>query len=225
MTDADRVKLLHGPYRTPRFRLGRVVMDEVRGEVVVCGLTDARIPWPVGKRGRARSLVVCGGLVKALQRESGQAVAYWWGITPHTVSRWRRSLGVGPLTEGTRRLFRQHYAEVVTPEVFAKAVRAANTPEANAKKAEADQGRPLSPRARKAFDRRGRTHTAAARAKMSVAQKARGHLPPGCKGPAWTPEEDELVRTLSPDEAARRTGRSLFGVYCRRYRLKRLTPS
>ena len=26
-------------------------MDEVRGEVVICGLSAAPIPWPVGKRG------------------------------------------------------------------------------------------------------------------------------------------------------------------------------
>jgi hypothetical protein len=33
----------------------------------------------------------------------------------------------------------------------------------------------------------------------------------------WTPEEDELVRTLPPAEAARRTGRSLAAVYQRRH--------
>jgi hypothetical protein len=31
----------------------------------------------------------------------------------------------------------------------------------------------------------------------------------------WTPEEDELVRTLPPAEAARRAGRSLLAVYAR----------
>jgi hypothetical protein len=31
----------------------------------------------------------------------------------------------------------------------------------------------------------------------------------------WTPGEDELVRTLPPAEAARRTGRSLLAVYAR----------
>jgi hypothetical protein len=54
MEDADRFKLLFGPYQTPRFRYGQAVSCQARGEVTVCGLTDATIPWPVGKRGRAR---------------------------------------------------------------------------------------------------------------------------------------------------------------------------
>jgi hypothetical protein len=37
MTDADRYRLLNGPYTAPRWRYGRVVMDEVRGEVTVVG--------------------------------------------------------------------------------------------------------------------------------------------------------------------------------------------
>jgi hypothetical protein len=35
-------------------------------------------------------------------------------------------------------------------------------------------------------------------------------------GQPWTPEEDELVRALPPEEAARRTGRSPRAVYGRR---------
>ncbi len=35
-------------------------------------------------------------------------------------------------------------------------------------------------------------------------------------GRAWTPGEDDLVRTLPPAEVARRTGRSLLAVYVRR---------
>src|SRR4051794_22616585 len=65
MTDADRYRLLKGPYRTPRWRSGRVVMDEVRGEVTVVGLTAGRIPWPVGKRGRAKAPVVAAGPAQA----------------------------------------------------------------------------------------------------------------------------------------------------------------
>jgi len=56
MPNPNVYRLLFGPYRPPRCRLGRILKCEVRGEVIVCGMTDARIPWPVGKRGRARSL-------------------------------------------------------------------------------------------------------------------------------------------------------------------------
>jgi hypothetical protein len=70
VTDPERLKLLlllFGPYRTPRFRYGQAVFCEARGEVSICGLTDARIPWPIGKRGQGRSLVVVLDLAKAVR--------------------------------------------------------------------------------------------------------------------------------------------------------------
>jgi hypothetical protein len=43
----DRVRLLHGPYQAPALEKGdraaRLYRD---GDVVVCGRSDARIPWP-----------------------------------------------------------------------------------------------------------------------------------------------------------------------------------
>ena len=39
-------------YRTPRFRIGRAVFCEVRGQIVITGITKAPIPWPIGKGGR-----------------------------------------------------------------------------------------------------------------------------------------------------------------------------
>jgi hypothetical protein len=58
MEDADRFRLL-GKYRTPRFRIGQRVRCLVRGEMVITGMTDAPIPWPIGKDGaRRHSLIV-----------------------------------------------------------------------------------------------------------------------------------------------------------------------
>src|SRR6516165_4814506 len=96
MNDSERFRLL-GKYRTPRFRYGRKVLCAVRGEVTIVGMTDAPIPWPIGKRGRGRSLVVFKDLAKALRRESNQAICQWWGITPQTVSKWRKALGIGQI--------------------------------------------------------------------------------------------------------------------------------
>src|SRR5947209_16955993 len=81
-------KLLFGPYRTPRFRYGSVVFCEVRGEGIITGLTDAPIPWPlgkVGKRGRARALSVYRRFADADRLESASAGAHCWGVTPQTV--------------------------------------------------------------------------------------------------------------------------------------------
>jgi hypothetical protein len=80
MEDADRFRLL-GTYRTPRFRIGQRVRCLVRGEVIITGMTDAPIPWPIGKSGRRRSLVVYKGLARAIRREANQAVCHWWGLT------------------------------------------------------------------------------------------------------------------------------------------------
>jgi hypothetical protein len=102
--DADRFRLRFGPYRTPRFRYGKMAWCEVRGDVRIVGLSDAPIPWPIGQKGRARSLVVFGDLAKAVRREAGIAVAHHWGVTGQTVKKWRKVLDVGPLTEGTHQL-------------------------------------------------------------------------------------------------------------------------
>jgi hypothetical protein len=53
---------------------------------------------------------------------------------------------------------------------------------------------------------------------MSESQKRRWREGP-LAARLWKAREDELVKTLSPAEAARRTGRSLRAVYARRLRL------
>jgi hypothetical protein len=61
MEDAERFRLL-GKYRTPRFRFGRKALCEIRAEVTICGMTDALIPWPIGKARRGRtSLIISQG--------------------------------------------------------------------------------------------------------------------------------------------------------------------
>ena len=214
MDDAERFKLHFGPYRTPRFRYGQKVFCEVHGEVTVCGVTEGPIPWPVGKKkGRRRSLVVYKGLAKAVRRASGQAVAHWWGVNPHRVSAWRKALGVDPTTEGTRRLRRDYVAEPWWAAARQKGHRAPGRAERIAASMRG-KTRPahVVEAVRKAH--LGMHHTAEARAKMSEAHRRRGWV--GRGDPVWTAPEDELVRTLPPEEAARRTGRTLSAVYTRR---------
>jgi hypothetical protein len=45
------------------------------------------------------------------------------------------------------------------------------------------------------------------------------YLQPGYNGPRWTEEEDQLIRTLPPAQAAARTGRTMHAVYRRRHHL------
>jgi hypothetical protein len=109
MTDADRYPLLFGPYQAPRFRVGGTLTCELRGAVTVTGVSKAPIPWPqVHAKPRRPSLVVCGGLSKALRRESGIAIAHWWGSHPVTVYEWRRRLGLsGVANRGMAQLNRR----------------------------------------------------------------------------------------------------------------------
>jgi hypothetical protein len=218
MTDAERVKLLHGPYRTPRFRYGGVLRCELRGELVVTGLTDAPIQWPLGRRPgrneRARSLILCGDLAEAVRRESATAVAYHFGVTAQTVSLWRRALGVGHVNEGTHRL-RSDLAYEPGPTAGREKGQAKNSDTARrAKIAAAKRGKPRPPHVIEAMrkGRLGTPHSAEARAKMSAAHKRRGTRPPKAGRP-WTAEEEALVRQLPPAEVARRSGRTLKAVY------------
>jgi hypothetical protein len=92
MPNADRYRLHFGPYRTPIFKYGDVVICDVRGQVEIVGLSGGRIPWLLGKRGSARALVLCGALAKAVRLEA---------VSAQTVKLWRRAIGLGPTTAGT----------------------------------------------------------------------------------------------------------------------------
>ena len=137
MSDADRFRLLFGPYGTPRVRIGRTLTCEVRDtDVIVIGYSGAPIPWPIGqRRGRgARALVVYGGLADAVRRESNQAVAHWFGVTPQTVTKWRKCLTVSRANESTHRL---HHDPALEPGVAAGRAKA----RAQAQDPQADAGR------------------------------------------------------------------------------------
>ena len=119
-----RHKLI-GRYRTPRFRIGDVVTCGMRGDVRIVGLSDARIPWPIGQAlGKgARGPVVYADLAEALATESNVSICHWWGVTGQTVRKWRRALGIGPHTEGSRRLRAAYGADPVASAARAEGLR------------------------------------------------------------------------------------------------------
>jgi hypothetical protein len=221
MDDAHRFRLL-GTYRTPRFRIGQRVRCLVRGEVIITGMTKAPIPWPIARGGRGRhSLVVYKGLARAVRREAEQAICRWWGVRTTTVWKWRKALGVGIATAGTSRLHRTYATSDAAIVAGLRKGRAkARDPKRRRKIAAAKRGKPRPPHVREAIGRsqRGKTNSEESRRKMSEAHRRRGTLVPGTI--PWTRKEDELVRTLPAEEVAKKTGRSLSGVYARRRRLR-----
>lgn len=139
MKHADRFRLL-GTYRTPRVRLGEVIPCEARDcDLVVVEITNARIPWPVGRRkGQAgKSLIVFGELAEAVRRESNQAVCHWFGITTQTVSKWRKAFGIIQTNPGTHRLRADYCDEPWAKRARKKGQAKAQDPERRRKIAEA----------------------------------------------------------------------------------------
>jgi hypothetical protein len=133
MRDSERFRLRFGPYRTPRFRYGAAVDDLRFGRVRIAGISEARIAWPYRKKGMPKTLILYGDLAKAVRRESNQAVAFWWGVTPQTVTAWRKALGVRPTTAGTSELRSAHFHEPWAKRAQKKAVAKARDPERRAK--------------------------------------------------------------------------------------------
>ncbi len=146
MIDSERFKLLYGPYIPPKCRVGDKLPCEYRGrEVMVRGMSDGLIQWPSTRRRGAHSLVLCGELIRAVERESEIAVAHHWGVRQEMVWKWRRALKVPAMTLGSRRLRVEYASETLTPEVRSKARDAMHSPDVRAKLSAVRTGRPVHP--------------------------------------------------------------------------------
>lgn len=111
MSRAHRYFLVKGPYRSVRAKVGVPIADRIRGEVTPDGITEGHrstadgvpLAWPYTTGpGGSITLVVCADMERAVRIESVQAVAQIWGVHRKTAYRWRRALGVGRATPGTR---------------------------------------------------------------------------------------------------------------------------
>lgn len=233
MAPSDPHRLLYGPYRPPRCRVGSVLTCELRGDMRVTGMSDRPIPWPVGfpvgaPRGNKGSpaLIVCGGLAQAIRRESNLAVSRAWGVNPATVSKWRRALGVERQNEGTQQVWRERFPDRMSEEARARGVERAASPESSAKRSAALKGRKKSPEAvaKTAAFWTGRQRSPEHRRKISETLRRIGHRPPWLN-PAWSAEEDELLGTMPDAEVAARTGRTVSAVGMRRRKLRIPSPS
>ena len=142
-------------------------------------------------------------------------------MTPQTVTKWRKALGVGRATAGTVALHRDYFREPWAERAQAKAHAKAGDPGRRAKISAAMHGKPRPAHVVEAMRERmlGTKHSDKTRRKMSDAHKRRG-TPPSAAGVAWTAAEDELVRALPAADVAARTGRTLAAVYLRRRTLK-----
>jgi hypothetical protein len=165
---------------------------------------------------KSQSNATCKLRTLHFRRESSIAVQYWWGVGSDTVYRWRKALGVEARTEGTRAIMSAYAKEPRTDAIRAKAWAKAQDPERCAKIAAAMRARSPPPQLLKALHEgnRGRHHSEETRRKMSETHRRLGTRPP--HGREWLPEEDALLRKLSPREVVNRTGRSMASIIKRR---------
>lgn len=211
MNTHERFKLMAGPYAAPLVKHGDIVNCAVHGLLIVCGMTNGRISWPIGKKGpreRQRCIIVTGDLVAAIQKEAAITVCHWWGVSQASVTRWRKSLAVPLSNDGTHRLRHEYALEPGIRAGFEKALAKANEPEARAKVAAARRKWTMPEKTRRLLSdqRKGKKLSEEHRRKIATANQ--GRIPVWVTRP-WTPEEDELVRTLPTAEVMRLTGRSL----------------
>lgn len=205
LRDEERYRLLYGPYEPPLVKRGFLV-DAVRGKVRFGTFSNGRIPWPKAKRqGKSGSggFILCGDLLRALERESSPAISHHWGVSHSTVSNWRRALELKGRTAGAQRL-------------VDLGVELARLPQSRKKISEAARGRTLSPaRKSKLFAgiREGWRERFEAR---RAAYRRTGRFPKATKSDPWIPEEEKLLPKLSAAELARVIGRSAGSIRAHR---------
>ncbi|MBV9469610.1 MAG: helix-turn-helix transcriptional regulator [Abitibacteriaceae bacterium] len=133
MKDEERYKLLFGPYKSPKVQIGDQMVDEIRGPVVVGTWSKGKIPWPCIRTAGRSAFVLTGDLVEAVKNESSLAIQYWWGVSPSTVHRWRKTLGTDQYNEGTLRLHREWKPEKISAADARRGQRKGASPESRAK--------------------------------------------------------------------------------------------
>lgn len=192
-------ELIAGPYLPPPCRVGDWIDDEIDGRLEVGGWTTAPISWPRRKKTGKASLILTEELARAVRTESSEAISFWWGVSTAKVWMWRKALGVGRVTEGTRKLLQERTG--VPPEAAARGRAAAAAPEVVARMAETKRGRPASPQTREAL-------LLAAKAKKPTGWGIKANawmlgreLPALHYGP-WSDEEDSKLRELANRKAS-----------------------
>src|SRR5262245_57064510 len=141
MVTIDRHKLHFGPYSTPQFCYGTTVKCMINGDVIISGMSDGPLAWPMSTRQGGHCLILYEDLARAVEREAACAVAHWFGVSTWTVRKWRRALEVPDRNEGDRLLKRQ-YARGENGRLARRAaLSTATDPERRAKISAAQRGR------------------------------------------------------------------------------------
>jgi hypothetical protein len=222
----ERFKLHQVPFVPPTVHIGETINCVIHGPQPVLGFSDGRIAWPLIRAAHGGRAVpaLAGSLIKAVRRESKQAIVYWWGVSEKTVWRWRNALDVPSHNEGTLDLRRAYAAESLhTPAAKERAAESARDPKRRAQASAQFKGQPRSPEviAKMSAALSGRVFNAEWRRRIAAEKRLAALRYRACGRP-WAPAEDAIVLRLEARRAARRVGRSLRAVVARqRFLLRR----
>jgi len=212
--------LIGAPYEPPACHVGDWLDDEIDGRLQVGGWTAAPIPWPRRKKTGRPSLILTDDLARAVRTESVDAICHWWGVRPTKVWMWRRALGVGRITDGTRALLQERTG--VPAAAAARGRAKAAEPASRAKMAATKRGRPAHPSTKAALLFAARRRKGAVWGVKANAAMLRRSLPP-LHHNAWTAEEDALLLINYGRRPAAAIGvllgRSVPAVYARALQL------
>jgi hypothetical protein len=154
--------------------------------------------------------IVFGELIRAIQSESEIAVAHHWGVTPATVSLWRRALGVPRMTDGSRKLAVALAPERLTDEARELAKQVMGRQDAREKIGALRRGKPLHPNMvaaqREAVKKpkSGEWRRGQAARMRKLWEHPENHGLPPCH--RWTDQELTLLGTESDPVIAERLG-------------------
>lgn len=153
MVHRKSTDLLFGPYALPRgFAIGDDIPCRSRDrKIEIRSITDAPVAWFNARRNGHYVLILCGDLVRAVKMESAAAVAHNWGVTNDTVSTWRRKLGVGKMTPGTKQVWQDLMPTRLTADAIERGQRKSRRKTSRAKMAAAKSGIPMYANTRKAL--------------------------------------------------------------------------
>ncbi len=192
-------ELIAGPYQPPACRVGDWIDDEIDGRLEVGGWTTAPISWPRRKKTGRASLILTEELARAVRTESSEAISFWWGVSTAKVWMWRKALGVGRVTDGTRKLLQERTG--VPPEAAARGRAAASAPEVLARMAKTKRGRPAARQTREALLMAAKGKKPPGWGIKANAWMLGRELPALHYGP-WTEDEDTKLRELAHRQAS-----------------------
>ena len=138
-------------------------------------------------------------------------------VSPQTVVKWRKALGVLPINEGTRELLRDWAPDVLNAAARERAREASRSPEFAAKISAATKGKPKPPHVVEAMRRAATGYKASeeTRAKMSATHE-RLCAERRAAGEGWQDTWDDLLGSMSDKELAKRLGVHASTVFVRR---------